>query len=361
MNEGKCTISFVLPEIDLQIKADPIQLKAFLNVMKTELCPSTKESPMESPKSSDNKLIRAFGNTNKMLTDQVLKLNITSRADFSTKGFPRTLKELHITGVGCLQMPIGILNLINLSYLNLASNSISKLHKALGNLKIKQLIVSENQLGESTNTKDWEWLNGENLRMSLQLLNISKNKLKVFPVEIAKCNNLTSLDMSCNEISKLPFAIKQLKQLRQLNLSNNQLKSLPCTIRKLQLDLIDLSNCQFPSYTNSLELSHNSLNSVRNRTTIYFDFPTLFELSARKTIKSQIPFINQNIPQIIKEILFQSPICANTKCENFCFDRTIYNNINLTSIASKSRITSDNANVFLMDGPICTYACLKKN
>ncbi|KAG5670988.1 hypothetical protein PVAND_001213 [Polypedilum vanderplanki] len=352
LNEGKCTISFQLPEIDLQIKADPIQLKAFLNVIKNELYPS-KENDKDN---NHNNLIRAFASTTKMLTDQVTKLIITQRSEFPTKGFPRTLKELHINEIGCSQMPIGILNLSNLTYLNLNNNKIEKIHRALGNLRINELSISENDLGKSMSIKDWEWFNGINLQQNLRTLNLSKNKLKFMPSAIAKFESLVNLDLSNNEISRLPFAIKQMKSMRNLNLSHNQLKSLPCTIRKLQLDLIDLSSNQFSSYSKSLEIAQQS---QRNITALNLDFPTLFELASQIIIKKQIPFMSLNIPKIIKEILFHSPICCNTKCESLCYDRKIYSNINITEIKSKSRITSDNTSHFLVDGPLCKITCLK--
>lgn len=357
VDEGKCTISFTLPEVDLQIKADSIQLKAFLNVMKTELCPAKKDEGRKELKSSDNKLIRAFGSTSKnMITEQTTKLMITQRSEFPSKGFPRTIKELHITGVGCLQMPIGILNLTNLTNLNLASNKIEKLHKAVGNLRINQLVLTDNQLGNAASAKDWEWLDGRNIQTALQSLNLSKNNLRAMPSVVAKCEILLNIDISSNKIIRLPFAIKQLKQLRNLNLSNNKLKSLPCTIRKLQLDTIDLSANEFPSYSQSLELSQSV---QRNITALNLSFPTLFELTSQVVIKKQIQFMTLNIPQIIKEILFYSPICCNPKCESLCYDRNVFNFINITAINSKSRITSDNASHFLIDGPLCKINCLK--
>lgn len=352
VDQGKCTISFVLPEVDLQIKADPIQLKAFLNVMKNELCPPKDGQKKELGK-NDNKLIRAFGTTNKMMIDEVTRLNITKRSEFPTKGLPRTLKELRITGVGCLQMPIGIINLAKLTHLDLTSNKIEKLHKAIGNLHINQLILTDNLLGKSTSLKDWEWLDGRNIQQSLHTLIISRNKLRMAPVSVAKCENLVCLDLSFNELTAVPFSIKQLRQLKTLNLNNNELKSLPCTIRSLYLDLIDLSTNQFPSYTQSLELTLNSLSSITSQN---FKFPTLFELSSRSVMRQQMPFMSLNIPHIIKEILYHSPNCS--KCGSLCFDRTIYKNINVVTLNSKARITTDNSSYFLIDGPLCKISCL---
>lgn len=343
VDQGKCTISFKLPEVDLQIKADAIQLKAFLNVMKNELCPKA------ASEKDDNKMIRAFASTNKMITDHVTKLTIAQRSDFPTKGFPRTLKELHIVGVGCLQMPIGVLNLTNLTHLNMSSNQITKIHKSLGNLRLTQLNIAENSIS------DWLWMNGKNLQCSLQTLNMSKNQLKGIPSTIACFENLVNLDLSFNQLERLPFAIQQMKQLRVLNLSNNQIKSLPSTISKLHLDAIDLSKNHFPSF--------KDLNTIQQRLHVRqrgfvnsIALPSLFELASRAVMRQKtIKIMHQNIPKIIKEILYFSPNCA--RCGDFCFDREIFQNIFITRINSKSRVTDNNESEFLAFGPLCSQRC----
>lgn len=350
--EGKCTISFKVPEVDLQIKTDPVQLKAFLNVMKLEMCPP-KDSQINNVLKNDNKLIRAFASTGKPI-EITTKLTIKERSALPTKGFPRTLKELKITSIGCCRMPIGILNLTNLNSLDLSKNQITTLPNGLGNLKLTTLNLSENRLGESDHSKDWKWLDGDNIRKSLCILNISRNKLKFLPSNIFKCLRLMNFDASYNEISKIPFAIKLMSQLKTLNLSNNKLSSLPYTIIKPNLDVIDLSSNNFPSQGTVQGIIHTS---HREMTLYPYRSPSLLELTARSVIKNKIPFMTHNIPLIIKEILFHSPLCANSKCEVLCFDMTIFKNINLIQLNSKQRITSDNANCFNADGPFCSRTC----
>lgn len=314
--------------------------------MKEELCPSSKKDP------NDNKMLRAFASTNKMITDEVKKLIITKRSDFPTKGLPRTLQELQIIGVGCIQMPIGILNLVNLTSLDLSNNQITKIHKSLGNLRLKQLIIADNKLSECSWT-DWQWMNGKNLQTSLQLLNLSKNKLSAIPNTITCFEKLVTLDLSSNEIKRIPFAIQQLKQLRKLNLSKNGMENLPCTFSKLILDDIDLSQNNF-SFSQDVVTNFRSL---RNRTfSLDHKSPTLFELSARIILNKKIPYIYQNIPKIIKDILFFSPTCS--RCSNFCFDRKIYSFAATIEIRSKN-ITSDHIQKeFYVYGPICSQGCL---
>jgi LRR-repeat protein 1 len=351
LNEGKCTISFKLPEIDLQIRANAIQLKAFLQVMKQELFPGAKKDP------DDNKMLRAFANTNKMITDDVKKLVITKRSEFPSKGFPRTLQDLQIIGVGCLQMPIGVLNLVNLTSLDLSSNQITKIHKSLGNLRLKQLIIADNKLNESV-WADYQWMNGKNLQSSLQLLNISKNKLTWIPNIIACFRNLVTLNLSSNKIEKLPFAIQHLKSLRYFNLSDNKIQSLPCTFSQLILDDIDLSQ-------NMLNICCRSavLDIQRVRHAIFWShyngikFATLFELSARVVLNKKIPYTHQNIPRIIKELLFFAPTCS--RCSNFCFDRKVEIHNNIIEIRTKTIKTDNNQKEFNAYGPVCSLNCLR--
>lgn len=349
--DGKCTISFKLPEVDLQIKADPIQLKAFLNVMKNEMFPPQEPDKKEVLK-TDNKLVRAFGSTVKPL-EILTKMTIKERSALPSSGFPRTLKELTVTTIKCAQMPIGILNLTNLFSLDLSKNQITKLPKALGNLKLKKLILNENRFGESVKQADWEWLDGENIRKSLKVLSISKNGLKFMPSNICRCLNIENLNVSQNEITRISFAIKVMSQLKTLSICNNKLSSLPCTLKMLRFDAIDLASNEFqPEYgvNRTVQMKHRSLVHECRA-------PTLLELSARAIIKHRIPFMTHNIPQITKDILFHAPVCANPKCEILCIDRPTHQGISSIDLNSKEVTTSDGTNYFLADGPFCCLYC----
>lgn len=318
--------------------------------MKDELCPQLKS---KAPLQSDNKLLRAFASTPKLI-EQVTKLVILERSQFPTKGFPRTLVELKISAIGCSQMPIGILNLTNLSQLDLSDNKITKIHKSLGNLRLSKLIVTKNQLGESTNIRDWDWMNGENLQKSLKNLSLSQNSLEFIPPALFKLTELTSLDLSVNKICQLSFAFKQLKQLKTLNLSQNSIASLPYTIVKLNLQSVELSSNPLPSRSKCLEVIRES---HQNLAEIDYRAPSLLELSARKVIARQIPFIHKNIPLILKDILIYSPLCCNTKCELLCFDMKIFRNVNLIQLRANTLITSNREQLFAANGPFCSRAC----
>ena len=350
VDEGKCTISFKTPEIDLHIKADHIQLKAFLNAVKTILCP---QDPSKSDTLHCSTNLKTH-NTRVIPIEVVTKLIIKERAGFAGKGFPRTLKELAINNVGCSQMPIGILNLSSLNSLDLTNNNIQKLPKPLGRLRLSKLILNENFLGEAVALKDWDWLFGDNLRKSLTCLSIAKNKLKFIPINVVQCKNIVQLDVSFNEIRSVPFAVKEMSQLRSFNISNNQISSLPYTFIKLWLDEIDLSQ-------NPLQVSPEVALGDAFREVFRHQFQirasTLLELSANAIIKHRVPYASHNIPLICKDIITYSPLCANSKCEALCFDRNIFRNVTLIELNAKKRLTNANQRQFNADGPFCSLSC----
>ena len=64
-------------------------------------------------------------------------------------------------------------------------------------------------------------------------LNLSRTKLKKFPVDIFKLKNLRMLDLSRNKLDSLPKEIGSLTNLEWLNLSSNYLVQLPDEIGRL--------------------------------------------------------------------------------------------------------------------------------
>ena len=71
-------------------------------------------------------------------------------------------------------------------------------------------------------------------------LNLSKQKIDTFPLQILLCKNLIELDMSKNRMEEIPPGIGELTNLKKLNLSNNKLVHLPDEIGKLT-ELVYLS------------------------------------------------------------------------------------------------------------------------
>jgi hypothetical protein len=334
----------------LQISADPIQLKAFLNVLKNELCPLNKNEK------TGNSLLRAFGTTNK-IPQQMTEMTIKERSSFPSTGLPRTLKKLKIIDISLSQMPIGILNLTNLTSLDLSNNSIVRIPKELGRLKLISLILNKNKLGKSRNLKDWSWLDGEGIRTHLCDLKLSNNCLKFIPSNLFKCTSVNHLDLSFNGLERISFAIKQMSSLKVLNFGHNLLKSFPYTITKLGLTSIDISWNKFPlesSLPALVRINHQKSQQQQIRA------PTLLEIAARVVLKHQIPYLNHRVPLVLEDILVVSPVCCNPKCEALCFDMEVYDSITIIQLNSKERCTSDNISTFPADGGFCSRFCKDK-
>lgn len=61
-------------------------------------------------------------------------------------------------------------------------------------------------------------------------LDLSKQKLTSFPIEVLNFKNLVYLDLSRNRITKLPENIDLLQSLNYLNISSNRITELPANI-----------------------------------------------------------------------------------------------------------------------------------
>ena len=79
--------------------------------------------------------------------------------------------------------------------------------------------------------------------VSLEVINVSQNKLEELPDSIGQLQRLYSLQAEFNCLTSLPQSIKNLKLLSLLVVNDNLLKSLPNGISELeQLDTLDVSN-----------------------------------------------------------------------------------------------------------------------
>ena len=170
-DEGKLTLAFKEPNQSLQIKTDPLQLKAFLSTLKLALNCSKEERNKIGLSSIGVTAIAAKARP-------VTKLSIYNRGDFPTKGLPRTLTELTISGIGRCRIDMQIVYLKQLQILDVSDNCITKVPKPIGDLNLKELNLSKNDLGNPENGCDWKWLKGENLQRSLRVLHIAENKVR---------------------------------------------------------------------------------------------------------------------------------------------------------------------------------------
>ncbi|XP_030166634.1 leucine-rich repeat and calponin homology domain-containing protein 1 isoform X3 [Lynx canadensis] len=132
-----------------------------------------------------------------------------------------------------VEVPMELCHFVSLEILNLYHNCIRVIPEAIINLQmLTYLNLSRNQLSA---------LPACLCGLPLKVLIASNNKLGSLPEEIGQLKQLMELDVSCNEITALPQQIGQLKALRELNVRRNYLKVLPQELVELPLVKFDFS------------------------------------------------------------------------------------------------------------------------
>lgn len=166
-------------------------------------------------------------------------LNLSAR---KLKEFPRTAVPGHdlsdtvqadLSKNRLVEVPMELCHFVSLEILNLYHNCIRVIPEAIVNLQmLTYLNLSRNQLST---------LPACLCGLPLKVLIASNNKLGSLPEEIGQLKQLMELDVSCNEITALPQQIGQLKSLRELNVRRNYLKVLPQELVDLPLVKFDFS------------------------------------------------------------------------------------------------------------------------
>lgn len=166
-------------------------------------------------------------------------LNLSAR---KLKEFPRTAVPGHdlsdtvqadLSKNRLVEVPMELCHFVSLEILNLYHNCIRVIPEAIINLQmLTYLNLSRNQLSA---------LPACLCGLPLKVLIASNNKLGSLPEEIGQLKQLMELDVSCNEITALPPQIGQLKSLRELNVRRNYLKVLPPELIDLPLVKFDFS------------------------------------------------------------------------------------------------------------------------
>lgn len=150
-------------------------------------------------------------------------------------------------------------------------------------------------------------------------LDLSKQRLKEFPLEILNFPNLEVLDLSRNRISLLPAEIGKLKNLRILNLSKNRFSILPQQIGQLEkLKILNLARNHIDHLPEeiiqlgNLEILNLYRNSVQNFPEGMGNLEKLKQLDLRGTIIPEEELENLKLALPITEIQFTSGCyCGN--------------------------------------------------
>ncbi|WP_017852740.1 leucine-rich repeat domain-containing protein [Leptospira interrogans serovar Szwajizak] len=123
------------------------------------------------------------------------------------------------------------------------------------------------------------------------ILNLSFNRITIFPKEIGQLQNLKSLDLSGNQLTTLPAEIGQLKNLKELHLNGNQLKTLPKEIGQLQkLEKLNLDGDQLITFSkgNQLTTLPAEIGQLKNLKELHLNGNQL-SLEEREKIQKLLP------------------------------------------------------------------------
>uniref|UniRef100_A0A8C5M637 non-specific serine/threonine protein kinase n=2 Tax=Leptobrachium leishanense TaxID=445787 RepID=A0A8C5M637_9ANUR len=227
------------------------------------------------------------------------------------------LLEVDVSNNKLSCLPSGFLHCGRLQRLCAPKNYLVNLFKDegtnwIGLRKLHELDVSDNRLSELP-TSILHCLK------SLRTLNVSGNKLKVFPepwaCQLKYCkaaNNLLDIlpenltlfwkihlvevDFSNNALKEIPKSLFQLENLQCLKLAGNQLTALPSadTWTCSSLKLIDLSKNQLGRSDDGLKTRRMPFFSTRSRTRIGTDSGVCVEFPLFLSDSLEVLFLNEN-------------------------------------------------------------------
>lgn len=257
VNQGKCTIQLKSPCKTIIIsKADPLQLKALLGLLKKVVTAKTSQE-LDKISLSAGAMTPVSAS---LLTKPKERLVVTKKQDYPiTKSFPHTLTELRIIGINLKRIDGRIFKLSKLTILDLSGNNISEVPETISNLKqLKELNLSKNKLSALQRSFF------TSVPQDLRLLDLSYNQLEMIPFSLQNFKFLATLNLSANKLKRLPVTIGKLKGLKKLELAGNQLLNvLPGTFTNLRLDHLSLSSTTLTSDVSGIGLKDSTSEVAR--------------------------------------------------------------------------------------------------
>lgn len=297
VDEGKATVRLKEPAVDICLsKADSSSLKSFLSAARLAGSGSDTSTLLLSTLTA----VRA-----REVEQPKKKLTIVSKKDYPlTSSFPYSLEQLQVSYCKLSRVDMRMLSLKALRKLDLSNNHIKKLPTTIGDLScLSELILHNNHLEAFS-----EALCLSTLQNTLQVLDISQNKLRCLPPRFCQLRQLINLKLDDNALVCLPFHIGRLSKLQLLSASHNQLTMLPADFRKLSLENLDLFGNPF--------IQPSSLDHTMRLT-----FPlTLQELASRAVANISIPYGPHLIPAHLCRDLDLAKTCD---CSRACISSYI--------------------------------------
>ncbi|GAN04821.1 membrane protein [Mucor ambiguus] len=202
------------------------------------------------------------------------------------------LLAVDLSGKSLIKLSSSIGYLDNLTKLDLSDNQMINLPRAIGRLKNLRIFnASKNQLETIPDTIT--------SLSKLKAINFSHNRLTLLPKGIGSLPSLIIVILNHNQLTHLPRELANLNDLITLNISHNPLKTIPAEISALKsLRKLTAEACAFEQ-----EMVH----------TLAHDPPSLFELCARRMVKSNIPLPVSLSHHHIADYFKQKQACS------FCF------------------------------------------
>jgi Leucine-rich repeat (LRR) protein len=182
-------------------------------------------------------------------------------------GRNNTVTRLKIRGESPEHIPGSFTAYKSLDTLDLARNHLTKFPRVGRNVKLRQLVLSENDLT----------LRQRRIRPNphLQHLLLQRNKITDVPAVIGRFSGLKKLVLNYNSISTVAPEIGKLKDLEELGLYANELQQIPPGVFDLTgLKLLDL-------YFNKIEKVGDDIVKLKQLEILYLASNKIYSLSER--------------------------------------------------------------------------------
>ena len=237
------------------------------------------------------------------------------------------LKSIDLSNTHISDIPEWVLEHTSIKELYLDDNKISTLSDNINVLQQLQKISISNNLLENINLKqstkitslyaDTNKLKDVKLPSLLNRIDLSDNKLELFPKDILTCSQLEILHLNMNLIQSIPDSINKLNALRELNICNNPINTLPSTLCEcLKLKYL-LTDYEVQLHL-TVELLKNIVepNKLRNTkihyASIYDDKENIHNVSLHKSVLQSIENIMNHSTYIDFELLIEKIISNQT-------------------------------------------------